>query len=173
MVNLIHHWACFGPAFGRWSLVAVDHCSPPSCVGSHIQSIWQILGGKWDDEKEKSLLSSLKNPISPPISVSDTVSGRGGRKTLEFSHSFSKEGTYQSPSKCQIGPRSQCSSASTSRCSQRCSPVGGQAEQAPVGRVSSSLDTPQMSEKETAPHMCQKTPILLSLCVQCLLRLCA
>ena len=112
------------------------------------------------------MLSSLKNPISPPITVSDTVSGRGRGKTLEFSHSFSKEGTYQSPSRCQVGPRSQCSSASTSRRSQRCSPVGGQAEQAPAGKVSVSLDTPQMSERETPTHMCQKTPILLRLSVQ-------
>ena len=37
---------------GGWWLVAVDDCSLPGCVGSHIQSIWEILEGRWDDEKE-------------------------------------------------------------------------------------------------------------------------
>ena len=57
-------------------------------------------------------------------------------------------------------------------CSQRCSPVGGQAEQGPVGRVSSSLDTAQISERETLPDVGEKTRVLFRLCVQCLLRLC-
>ena len=65
--------------------------------------------------------------------------------------SLSKEVTYQSPSRCQTGPRSKRSSASSSKHSQRCSPVQGQAKQEPVGKVSSSLNTPLMSERET--HM--------------------
>ena len=60
--------------------------------------------------------------------------------------------THPSPSRCQIGPRSQCPSASSGKCSQRCSPEGRQAEQGPVGKVSSSLNTPQMSELETLPQ---------------------
>ena len=28
----------------KWRLVTMAHCSPPGCLGSHIQSIWQILG---------------------------------------------------------------------------------------------------------------------------------
>ena len=46
---------------GRWRLVAVARCSPSSCVGSHIQNIWQILVGKWDDENGKKVLTPLKN----------------------------------------------------------------------------------------------------------------
>ena len=89
-----------------------------------------------------------------------------------FNHSLSQKVTYQSPSRYQTGPSLQRSSASSYKCSERCSPVGGQAEQGPMGRVSSSLNTPQTSERETLPHGCGKTPVLLRLCIQCLLRLC-
>ena len=41
--------------------------------------------------------------------------------------------------------------ASSGKYSQRCSPAGGQAEQGPVGRVSSPLNTAQTSEKEPQP----------------------
>lgn len=44
----------------EWRLVAVACCSP-SCVESRTQSIWQILAGKWDDEKGKKVLTPLKN----------------------------------------------------------------------------------------------------------------
>ena len=67
--------------------------------------------------------------------------------------SLSQKATYQWHSRCQIGSKSSGSSASLGKCSQRCSPVGGQAEQGPVGRVSSSLNTAQMLEKEPATHM--------------------
>ena len=33
------HWGCFNPESGGWRLVAVDVCSLPGCVGSHILSI--------------------------------------------------------------------------------------------------------------------------------------
>ena len=47
--------------------------------------------------------------------------------------SLSQKATYQWHSRCQIGSKSSGSSASLGKCSQRCSPVGGQAEQGPVG----------------------------------------
>ena len=46
---------------GERRLVAVARCSPPSCVGSRTQSIWQILAGKWDDEKGRKVLTPLRN----------------------------------------------------------------------------------------------------------------
>ena len=46
--------------------------------------------------------------------------------------------------------------------------MGGQAEQGPVGRVSSSLNTPQMSERETLPHVGGRLHYYWG-CVQCLL----
>ena len=41
-----------------------------------------------------------------------------------------------------------------------------------MGRVSSSLNTAQMSEMETLPPRGWETPVLLRLCIQFLLRLC-
>ena len=41
--------------------------------------------------------------------------------------------------------------------------MGGQAEQGPVGRVSSSLNTVQTSERETLPCMGRVTTILFRL----------
>ena len=85
-----------------------------------------------------------------------TYLGRASRKRIGFCRSRGfltpPKATHQSPSRCQIGPRSQHPSASSGKCSQRCSPEGRQAEQGPVGRVSSSLNTPQMSELETLPQ---------------------
>ena len=61
--------------------------------------------------------------------------------------------THQWHSRHKIGSRSKCSSASSDKRSERCSPVGGEAEQGPEGRISSSLNTAQTSERETLPHM--------------------
>ena len=85
--------------------------------------------------------------------------------------SLSQKVIYQSPSRCQTEPRPQRSSASSGKCSERCSPVGGQAEQGPVGRVSSSLDTAQMPERETLPLVGGTSSVQFRLCGQCLLSL--
>ena len=42
--------------------------------------------------------------------------------------------------------------------------MGGQAEQAPVGRVSSSLDTPQMFERETATRVSEDSHSTQAVC---------
>ena len=70
--------------------------------------------------------------------------------------SLSQTTTYQLPSRCQIGPRSEWSSESLSKHSQRCSPGRRQAKQGPVGKVNSFLNTPQMSERETLPLVGRK-----------------
>ena len=104
-------------------------------------------------------------PNGPPFMMSNRRGEVVGRwfDSVPQEVLFSKEATYQSPSKCQIGSRSQCPSASSGKRSQRCSPVGGQAEQGPVGRVSSSLNTVQTSERETLPCMGRVTAILFRL----------
>ena len=38
-VRQIQHWGCFNPESGWWRLMAVDVCSLPGCVGSHILCI--------------------------------------------------------------------------------------------------------------------------------------
>ena len=83
--------------------------------------------------------------------------------------SLSQKATYQWHSRCQIGSKSSGSSASSSKHSQRCSPVGGQAEQGPVGRVSSSLNTAQTSERETLCNVGRTSSVQFRLCAQCLL----
>ena len=125
--------------------------------------------------RKKSWHSShMQMPNRPPFMMSDRRGEVVGRWFDSVSQEvlFSKEATYQSPSKCQIRSRSQCPSASSGKRSQRCSPVGGQAEQGPVGRVRSSLNTAQTSERETLPCVGRVTTILFRLWVQCLLRLC-
>ena len=77
--------------------------------------------------------------------------------------------THQSHSRPQRGPRSKRSSASSGKRSERCSPVGGQAEQGPVGRVSSSLNTAQTSERETLCNVGRTSSVQFRLCAQCLL----
>ena len=79
--------------------------------------------------------------------------------------------THQQHSRCQRGSRSKCSSASSSKGSGRGWPAGGQAEQGPVGRVSSSLNTAQTSEKETLPLVGRTSSVQFRLCGQCLLSL--
>ena len=149
------------------------HCSP-GCVGSHIQSIWQILEGKWDDEGKVGAPITYKCPIGLLLwcltqfrgEVVERILGSVSQET-----SLPQTTTYQSPSRCQIGPRSEWSSVSSSKHSQRCSPGRWQAKQGPVSKVSSFLNTPQMSERETLPPVGRKTPVLLRLCAQCLVRL--
>ena len=51
VVKMIQQQGCSGEDSGRCRLETVAHCSPPGCVGSYSQSIWQILVGKWDSEK--------------------------------------------------------------------------------------------------------------------------
>ena len=48
---MIQQQGCSGEDSGRCRLETVAHCSPPGCVGSYSQSIWQILVRKWDSEK--------------------------------------------------------------------------------------------------------------------------
>lgn len=63
-----------------------------------------------------------------------------------------QKATYPSPSRCQIGPGSQRSSASLSKHSQRSSAVGAQAKQEPVG------NTAQMSEGRSTPPGWEERP---------------
>ena len=54
VVKMTQHRGYFCQESERWRLVAGD-CwwfSLPGCVGPRIQSIWEILVGRWDDEKE-------------------------------------------------------------------------------------------------------------------------
>lgn len=67
-----------------------------------------------------------------------------------------QKATYQSPSRCQIGPRSWASSASLNKCSQRCLSAEGQAKQGPVGRVGKSRHSPQ-SRRCPTPRAGRKT----------------
>ena len=104
--------------------------------------------------------TQLHMPKGPLIMAAKTVQGRCCRRVLGSipqTVSLSQKTSYQSHSRLQIGPKSERSSVSSGKCSQRCSPVGGQAEQGPVGRVSSSLNTAQTSERETRPQVGEKT----------------
>ena len=155
---------------GRWRLVAVAHCSPPSCVRSHIHSIWQALGSRkirqW--KGKVGTLPSYKCPEGLLLwwlrQFRGEVVGRWWDSVTQMA-SLSQKETYQSHSKCQTGPRPQRSFASSSERSQRCSLVGRQGKQAPVDKVSQSLNTPQMSERESLAYMSRKTPVWLQLCV--------
>ena len=83
-------------------------------------------------------LPPYKCPIGLLLLSLDTIQGWGKEDSYFQSLkgvSFSKEASYQWLSRYQIGSRSQCSSASSSKCSETCSPVGGQAEQGPVGNI--------------------------------------
>ena len=116
----------------------------------------------------------LRMPSRLPFMVSDTVRGEEVERILGCitqETSLSQTTTYQLPSRCQIGPRSEWSSESLSKHSLRCSPGRRQAKQGPVSKVSSFLNTPQMSEREALPLVGRKTPVLLRLCAQCLVRL--
>ena len=94
-----------------------------------------------------------------------------GSATQEVS--LSQKVTYQLHSRHQTGSKSYGLSASSGKCSQRCSQVWGQAEQGPVGKVSSCWTHPTHPrfERETLLHMGEMILVLFRLYVQCLLRL--
>lgn len=96
------------------------------------------------------------------------VLGRGlGSATQEAP--CPQKAIYQSPSRCQTGPRSWESSASLNTYSQRCSSAEGQAKQGPVGRIGKSQHSPQ-SRRCPTPRR-EGSPVPSGLSIQCLLPL--
>lgn len=72
--------------------------------------------------------------------------------------SSSQKATHPWHSRCQTGPRSQRTAASSGRHSQRCSALGARAEQGPGGKASDSLNTAPTAEREDPPPRGQGDP---------------
>ena len=119
------------------------HVSYISCIGRWILYHWDI------KEPHSCSLGLLWGCLTQFRGV--VLGRRWGSVNWEVS--LSQKTTYQWHSRHWIGSRPQKSSAPSDKCSERCSPVGGQAEQGPVGRVTSSLNTAQTLEKGPATHM--------------------
>ena len=157
----------------RWRLVAVAHCSP-GCVWSHIQSIWRILVGKWDSEKEKLALFSHAN--AQQASFYDVwQEGRSSRKMIWFSLSGGLifQGSHlpipiQMPNKVQV-PVSICIIRETFT-KMLTSGRTGRAGTCGQSQLISE-HTPDIWKGDPTPHGWE-TPVHFRLCIQRLLRLC-